>query len=91
MSTAPWTEPTHWKQTVILLPDKVEFEEGDITGWDITFEKSSEKDSRSYTIEYQCLDPEDEHPVPCDCGTVKCEIIKQFLGQSQEREAVDDE
>ncbi|CAL8074006.1 unnamed protein product [Orchesella dallaii] len=85
LSTAPWSDKTHWKQTLILLPDKLEFEEGDITGWEISLEKASLiKGSRSYRIHYQCLGDDDEHPVPCECGAVKCEIIKHYMTQSNQ-------
>lgn len=29
LSTAPWDEKTHWKQTAILLPISIPVEEGD--------------------------------------------------------------
>lgn len=64
---------------MILLPNKVEFEEGDITGWEMTFQKALDKDSRSYTIQCQFLDANEEHPVPCSCGMVKCEIINHYM------------
>ncbi|ODN02985.1 Protein arginine N-methyltransferase 1 [Orchesella cincta] len=90
LSTAPWSEETHWKQTLIMLPDKLDFEEGDITGWEISLEKASlDKGSRSYRIHYQCLGDDDEHPVPCECGAVKCEIIKHYMTQSNEANNVD--
>ncbi|CAG7734241.1 unnamed protein product [Allacma fusca] len=77
LSTAPWDEETHWKQTVILLPTEGKLEEGDILGWELNLEK--DKDSRAYRIEFNVLDDDEPHGIPCSCGSAKCEIIKHFL------------
>ena len=81
LSTAPWDEETHWKQTVVLMPTEVVVEEGDIIGWEIQLDK--DKDSRAYKIEIKILDDDDPHPIPCSCGSVKCEIVKHFLDNSK--------
>lgn len=84
LCTAPWSPQTHWKQTVILFPSKLTYELGDIFGWEIKLEKSQEPGSRQYSIDFQCLDPEsDEHPVPCECGMIKCEIVKEYMSQQE--------
>jgi hypothetical protein len=80
LSTAPWDPSTHWKQTVMVFPEQTTFEAGDIMGWELIMEKSSlEIGSRSYRIHLQCLDANEEHPVPCLCGSVKCELIRHFM------------
>ncbi|XP_035706093.1 protein arginine N-methyltransferase 6 isoform X2 [Folsomia candida] len=77
LSTAPWLPETHWKQTVVVLPEQTSFEAGDITGWDLHLEKSDH--GRSYKIQLECLDANEEHPVPCLCGSVKCELVRHFM------------
>ena len=84
LSTAPWDEETHWKQTVVLMPTEVVVEEGDIIGWEIQLEK--DQNSRAYKIEIKILDDDDPHPMPCSCGSVKCEIVKHFLQNPKESE-----
>ena len=49
-------------------------------GWELLLEKSSlEGESRSYRIDFQYLDANEEHPVPCQCGSVKCELVRHFM------------
>jgi len=97
LCTGPWSPPTHWKQTVVLFPEATNYEEGDIMGWDFIMKKPTEVDktsnNRSYVIEIVSVDPEEDHPVPCLCGTVKCELIRHFMSENQNQvvSSVDDD
>ena len=67
-------------------------EDGDIIGWEFKMEKESlEANSRSYKIHLEMLDADDEHPIPCLCGTSKCEIIRFYLNEKEQKEAAEDE
>ncbi len=69
---------------MILFPNSVQVEEGDIIGWDFKMEKESlEPSSRSYKLHLEMLDDDEEHPVPCDCGSVKCEIVRHYLSTNK--------
>lgn len=82
LSTSPQSPPTHWKQTVILLPGSINVEEGDVIGWELSLNRSGE---RGYLIELNLLDAEeDEHPVPCGCGQARCAIIAAFMSKEEE-------
>ncbi|XP_059478695.1 protein arginine N-methyltransferase 6 [Neocloeon triangulifer] len=83
LDTSPYSEPTHWKQTIILWPEDREVEEGDILGFELFLGRSSPV-SRSYIMQLTELDPAtDEHPVPCECGSAKCDIVRAFLEQNE--------
>lgn len=47
-------------------------------GWKFTM--SREHMSRNYSLNLELLGNDDEHPIPCDCGSVKCEIVKHYIG-----------
>ena len=84
LSTCPRSSPTHWKQTVIVLPTSVPVEEGDIVGWQLRLDQGS-RNHRHYQIQLDLLDPDvEEHPVPCACGQVKCVIIAAYLAKEDE-------
>jgi len=80
LPTGPWDPETHWKQTVIVCPNAVAVEAGDIIGWNFRMEKVvSTTDDRSYKIQLEFLDDGEEHPVLCDCGSVQCEIVAHYM------------
>jgi hypothetical protein len=80
LSTAPWDPETHWKQTVIMLGNSTTFEAGDIMGWEFIMEKSDDtSSSRAYRLQLRLLEEDEEHPVPCLCGSVKCELVRHFI------------
>lgn len=61
-------------------------------GWELILEKSSlESNSRSYRIQLQCLDANEEHPVPCGCGSVKCELICHFINTHPPKNSAEEE
>lgn len=92
LSTAPAAEPTHWKQTIILLPDHVQ---EDIEPTDpIAFRlimRRNEENQRQYKIEVEMLDTDEiEHPLPCDCNLTKCILVKEHLKSTDEAMDVPD-
>lgn len=81
LSTAPSADPTHWKQTVIILPDQ--YQESVEAGEPIAFNlemKRNQDNRRQYKLELTILDSNDvEHPMPCDCHQTKCILVKEHL------------
>lgn len=85
LRTSPESEPTHWKQTVILFPDHAveEVEEKDPVAIHLIF-KRNEANSRQYNLQMTLLDPTKvEHPLPCDCQLTKCILTKAHLEQME--------
>lgn len=81
LSTSPMAEPTHWKQTIILLPDHAQEEVnvGDPIAFRLAM-KRNEENKRQYKIEVEMLDSNEvEHPVPCDCNMTKCILVKEHV------------
>ncbi|GLH16368.1 Uncharacterized protein GBIM_20650 [Gryllus bimaculatus] len=79
LSTAPFSQPTHWKQTVIVLPDEYSVEEREPLAWEINLTRSDEN-PRHYNIQFTMLDPEKvAHAVPCNCYMTKCIVSRTFL------------
>lgn len=85
LKTSPESEPTHWKQTVILFPDNAveTIEEKDPVAVHLIF-KRSEENPRHYNLQLSLLDPENvEHPLPCHCQMTKCILTKAHLQQME--------
>ncbi|XP_011312610.1 probable protein arginine N-methyltransferase 1.2 isoform X2 [Fopius arisanus] len=79
LSTSPRREPTHWKQTVILLPCCMEFDKSEPIALKITVRRDKRK-PRWYRLEAEILNPEEtEHELPCDCWLIKCIVTKKFI------------
>ncbi|CAH2243012.1 probable protein arginine N-methyltransferase 6.1 [Pararge aegeria] len=84
LSTGPEAKLTHWKQTVILLPEEQNVDEQEPIAFllDMNRDKNS---SRRYNLELTLLDPQEvEHPVPCTCDMTKCILIKVVMSQHTE-------
>lgn len=91
LNTSPECDATHWKQTVILLPDNVreELEANDAIALNLEIARS-EENLRHYKLELTILDPnEEEHTVPCDCNLTKCILSKEHLKLLERQEAGD--
>ncbi|XP_045452306.1 protein arginine N-methyltransferase 6 [Melitaea cinxia] len=84
LKTGPESPATHWKQTIILLPEEQQVEEQE----PIAFQLDMNRDqihSRRYNLQLSLLDPEEvEHPVPCTCHMTKCILMKTFMLQHAE-------
>ncbi|CAH1998303.1 unnamed protein product [Acanthoscelides obtectus] len=100
LSTEPEELPTHWKQTVIVLPTDVPVELGTPIAYDLSLKQSPEN-CRRYIIEVTMLDPEEvEHPEYCLCHMTKCILVramfekydKEYVGDAErDKEKGDDE
>lgn len=85
LSTSPFSERTHWKQTVIVLPEyaQEDVEERDPIAFSLVM-KRNPLNSRQYNLEMTLLDSEDiEHQFPCDCIMTKCILAKAHLATIQ--------
>lgn len=86
-STGPMCPPTHWKQTIILLPSEISLEAGDVFGFSIKLSQSV-TNHRHYNIQVVVLSDDNDHPMPCNCGLSRCNVIKAFI---QEQHKLDDQ
>ncbi|XP_051159310.1 protein arginine N-methyltransferase 6 [Leptopilina boulardi] len=83
LSTAPSCEPTHWKQTVIVLPSEIELSKSDPLTYKLNLNRS-EENSRFYNMELTMLDSaEVEHEIPCCCNMTKCLIMRTYIEKQQ--------
>lgn len=83
--TGPNADPTHWKQTVILLPDQYQenIETNQPVAFDLTMKRNDEN-QRQYKLELTILDPNEvEHSIPCDCDLTKCILVKEHLKMNE--------
>ncbi|XP_050305337.1 protein arginine N-methyltransferase 6 [Anthonomus grandis grandis] len=79
LSTEPDEPETHWKQTLICLPNSLKVEVGSPICYDLVL-KRSEENSRRYTLELSMLDPDEvEHPEFCSCYMTKCILANAML------------
>lgn len=84
LSTAPSCPPTHWKQTIIVLPVSADVEKDEVIGWSLTLAQT-ESNPRHYAIQLEVLDPAvEEHPTPCGCQMAKCALIKALMDKEEQ-------
>ncbi|XP_022824286.1 protein arginine N-methyltransferase 6 [Spodoptera litura] len=84
LDTSPQSPATHWKQTVIVLPDQLEVEEGEPIAFQLEMTRA-DATSRRYNLLMTMLDPETiEHPLPCSCHMTTCILAKTFMKQQAE-------
>lgn len=82
LDTSPDGEMTHWKQTVIVLPQSHEVEVGQPIAFQLDIKRDM-SNRRRYNLEMTILDPEAvDHPLPCTCHMTKCILIRAFMEQS---------
>lgn len=90
LSTSPCFPQTHWKQTVITLPETAthDVEKREPLGFSLTLRRT-QQNCRQYNIEIELLDYEKmEHHPPCDCFMTKCILFKAHLTATQGQDAV---
>ncbi|ENN74605.1 protein arginine N-methyltransferase 6 isoform X1 [Dendroctonus ponderosae] len=79
LSTEPDEPETHWKQTLIVLPNSMNVEVGSPICYDLTIKRSTDS-NRRYNIELIMLDPEEvQHPEFCRCFMTKCILVNAML------------
>ncbi|XP_023954388.2 uncharacterized protein LOC112057987 [Bicyclus anynana] len=81
LSTGPEAKLTHWKQTVILLPEEQNVEEQEPIAFQLDMNRDVNS-PRRYNLELTLLDPEEvDHPIPCTCDMTKCILMKTVMLQ----------
>lgn len=84
LSTDPDDPPTHWKQTIIVLPNEMEVEKEEPIALNINLTRA--ENSRRYNIELSMLDPDEvEHPPYCPCHMTKCILFRAVVDGYQAR------
>ncbi|VVC94040.1 uncharacterized protein LOC126972179 [Leptidea sinapis] len=84
LNTSPSSKLTHWKQTVILLPEEQKVEKQEPIAFKLDMNRDGVS-SRRYNLELTLLDPEEvEHPMPCSCHMTKCILVKAVMEQHTE-------
>lgn len=83
LSTAPHDEKTHWKQTVIVLPEDREVKEDEPVAYKFNLRRNPSV-RRRYLMELNMLDAEEvEHDIPCDCHMTKCIVTKKYIDEHE--------
>ncbi|CAD6231475.1 GSCOCG00001427001-RA-CDS [Cotesia congregata] len=78
LSTAPSEPPTHWKQTLITLPNNCQVEQGEPIAFRVTLNRNN--DRRKYNLELVVLNPDEtDHDLPCSCYFTKCIVAREYL------------
>ncbi|XP_059176808.1 uncharacterized protein LOC131956406 [Physella acuta] len=87
LRTGPLDPPTHWKQTIIFLPQTIFVEGGVSLGCHVTMSQDA-SNKRHYNITVELVEEEDsdadsisstDHPVPCPCGSSRCRLISALV------------
>lgn len=85
LSTSPMAPETHWKQTVVILPDHAhdDVEAKDPIAFSLLIRRNADS-RRRYNMEMTLIDVNDiEHALPCDCIMTKCILTKAHLATLQ--------
>lgn len=81
LSAAPHAPNTHWKQTVIPLPEDVleDVEPRYPIALNVILRRN-EQNTRHYNLELTMMDADEvEHSLPCDCILTKCILAKEHF------------
>ncbi|XP_011159331.1 protein arginine N-methyltransferase 6 [Solenopsis invicta] len=79
LSTGPRDKATHWKQTVIVLPEDIEVTNSEPVAFKLELKRDTSY-PRRYNMELNLLDAEElEHEAPCNCHMTKCIVTKQYI------------
>lgn len=91
LCTEPNEHPTHWKQTVIVLPVDIKVERDEPVAFNLKINKDDAKE-RSYNLELILLDAtEVEHEIPCYCHMSKCLVTRTYVEQLNATEITKEE
>lgn len=94
LSTSPSSPLTHWKQTVFFLPSAFSVQEGETIACKLELSQDK-RNKRLYNISLEMVDKDDEsdddfedeeedgpdHPIPCTCGSSKCQLITAIVSR----------
>lgn len=79
LSTDPASEPTHWKQTIIVLPTSIKVSRKEPVAFELKFDRDTSY-PRRYDVSFTMLDASEvSHDIPCDCYMTKCIITKEYI------------
>ncbi|XP_014212401.1 protein arginine N-methyltransferase 6 [Copidosoma floridanum] len=79
LNTSPAADPTHWKQTVLVLPKSIDVSEKEPIAFKLQLNRDV-SNRRWYKVQYEMLDAfETEHDIPCDCYMTKCIVSKAYI------------
>ncbi|XP_049877359.1 protein arginine N-methyltransferase 6 [Pectinophora gossypiella] len=85
LSTGPRDPPTHWKQTVIVLPQEQEVEVDEPIAFKLDMTRDTNS-GRRYNLQLEMLDPEAiTHPIGCSCHLTKCILINEYMKNHPEQ------
>jgi hypothetical protein len=102
LTTSPYSLSTHWKQTLVFLPEDIYPLKDDIIPVNIHLKQSIEN-QRQYNLtisikenssEEMTSDSDEEldeehHPIPCECDRQKCKLIKLIIEKYDEENIVE--
>ena len=99
LTTHPSSPSTHWKQTLVFLPEDIYPLKGESVPVDIHLQQR-EENQRHYNLTIAIQDDQDmdaettsseeeeeeeeEHPIPCPCDRAKCKIIRMIMEKYDE-------
>lgn len=87
LSTAPYDEATHWKQTAIVLPADTKVTEKEPIAFKFELKRDA-SNPRRYNIGLNLLDAEEvEHDIPCNCHMTKCIVTKMYIEDQANNES----
>ena len=89
LDTSPFVPETHWKQTVCFLPATVSVKNSETIYCKISLRQET-SNKRHYNISLEMLEDfessgsdleedEEDHPVPCNCGSGRCNLILAIM------------
>ncbi|GAB0097454.1 Protein arginine N-methyltransferase [Sergentomyia squamirostris] len=93
LSTSPGQPATHWKQTVIVLPEisVLTVEPNEAIAYELSI-KRNKSTARGYTLQLDQIDADEiDHPIPCDCIMTKCILFKAHLKKLENGQLEDDD
>ena len=102
LTTHPSSPSTHWKQTLVFLPEDIYPLQGETIPVDIRLQQRVEN-QRHYNLTIAIQDDqamesessseeeeeEEEHPIPCPCDRGKCKLIRMIM-EKYDEENVDE-
>ncbi|KZC06251.1 Protein arginine N-methyltransferase 6, partial [Dufourea novaeangliae] len=81
LSTSPFNEATHWKQTAIVLPTDMDVVKGEPIAFKLELKRNPIK-TRQYNMELVFLDASEvDHEVPCHCHMTKCIVMRTYIDE----------